>query len=29
MNDSQFESFRRELEDNLIEEYKSADAFWN
>lgn len=28
MDDIQFESFRRELEDKLITEYKAADSYW-
>jgi len=28
MSDNQFESFRKELEDDLIKEYKAADNYW-
>lgn len=27
-NDDQFESFRKELEDNLFKEYEAADSYW-
>ena len=28
MSNDQFESFRKELEDDLIKEYESADNYW-
>lgn len=28
-SDDQFESFRKEVEDDMIKEYKAADNYWN
>ena len=28
-SDDQFESFRKEVEDDMIREYKAADNYWN